>query len=69
MACRTLALIRSQGKSKQWSLAGVMDHLSKVHCVQIANEWRLAEVVGKTKKMLAELGIELNLSKNLLPNY
>jgi transposase len=68
IACRVLAVIRTHDKSKDWSLAGVLDHLSRIHAVQVADEWRLAEVVGKTKKMCEELSINLDLNADLLPN-
>lgn len=67
MACRVLALIRKHDMCKDWSLAGVLDHLSRVHAVQVANEWTLAEVVGKTKKMMADLSIKPDLKSNLIP--
>ena len=69
LACRVLAVIREHGMAKDWSLAGVMDHLSRVHAVQIADEWRLAEVVGKTKAMLGDLSINLDLKTNLVPKH
>jgi hypothetical protein len=67
MACRTLSLIREKKKSKTLSLAGLFDMLSHVHAVRVAGEWRLAEVVGKTKDMLVDLGIVLDLETDLLP--
>ena len=42
-----------------------MDNLSRVHAVQIADERRLAEVVGKTKAMLGDLSINIDLKTNL----
>lgn len=67
IACRVLAVIRAKKMSKDWSLAGVLDHLSRVHAVQVADEWMLAEVVGKTKKMCRDLAINLDLNTSILP--
>jgi hypothetical protein len=67
IACRVLAFIRAKKKSKDWSLSGVLDHLSRVHAVQIADEWMLAEVAGKTRKMCETMSISLNLDPNLIP--
>ena len=59
-ACRALAMIRAKNRAKEYSLAGVMDILSRVHMVQVADEWIMAETTRKTKKMLKELGIALD---------
>jgi transposase len=67
MACRVLAIIRERKLSKDWSLAGMMDHLSRIHAVQIAGQWRLAEVIKKTKKMLDRFSIALDLDADLIP--
>ena len=67
MACRVLAMIREKKMSKDWSLAGMMDHLSRIHAVQVAGEWRLAEVIKKTKKMLDIFSIKLDLDADLIP--
>jgi hypothetical protein len=66
-ACRVLAMLRGLALSKEWSLGGVMEHLSHVHLVQIADEWRMAEVTDKTKKLCAKLGVGLELGQDLLP--
>jgi transposase len=67
IACRVLSLIRKKKKSKDISLAGLMDMLSHVHAVSVADEWRLAEIVGKTKTMLSDLGITLDLRADIVP--
>ncbi|MDR1495919.1 MAG: transposase [Clostridiales Family XIII bacterium] len=67
MACRVLAVIRGHDMLKDWSLAGVLDHLSRVHAVQVANEWTLAEVVGKTRKLMSDLSIKLDIKSTLIP--
>jgi len=59
LACRLLALLRDKGLSKDWSLSGVMDYLSRVNLVHVADQWRMAETTDKTKKLLNKLGIEL----------
>ena len=59
-ACRVLAMIRAKKLAKEYSLAGVMDILSRVHMIQVADEWMMAETTKKTKKMLKELGIVLD---------
>jgi len=58
-ACRILALLKDKGMSKDWSLSGVMDYLSRIHLVQVAGEWRVAETTDKTRKLLSSLGIML----------
>jgi hypothetical protein len=68
-ACRVLALIRLKGMLKNWSLAGVMDYLSRLNVIQIAGEWKLAEVTKNTQKMLNDLDISFDLHANLLPNH
>jgi hypothetical protein len=67
MACRVLSFIRKRKKSKDISLAGLMDMLSHIHAISVADEWRLAEIVGKTKTALSDLGIVLDLDKTLVP--
>jgi hypothetical protein len=69
MACRILAKIRELNMGKDWSLAGVTDHLSRVHAVRVAGDWCIAEVVGKTKKMLDDLSITLDLNADMLPKH
>jgi len=66
-ACRVLALLRSRGLSGKWSLTGVMDCLSRVHAVRIGDSWRVAEVVGKTRELAEELGLDLSGKEGLLP--
>jgi len=60
LACRVLALLREKNLAKDWSLRGVLDHLSRVHLVQVADQWKLAETTDKTRKMLQALGVDLN---------
>ena len=67
-ACRILEMVRAKNLAKEYSIAGVMDVLSRVHMVQVAGEWMMAETTRKTKKMLKELGIVLDVdTKSLFP--
>jgi hypothetical protein len=66
-ACRVLALARKQKLSKEYSLSGIMDFLSRIHMVLVAGEWKIAETTKKTREMIANLGIDLEMGKkNLL---
>jgi hypothetical protein len=67
MACRVLSMIREKKMAKDWSLAGMMDHLSRIYAVQIAGKWHLAEVIKKTKKMLDTFSIKLDLNADMIP--
>lgn len=67
MACRTLSLLRKKKMLKNISLAGLMDMLSNIHTVQVADEWMLAEIVGKTKDALMNFGVVLDMKKNIVP--
>jgi transposase len=60
VACRVLAMVRAKKLSKEYSLAGVMDILSRINMVRVGGEWQMAETTKKTKKMLGELGIGLD---------
>ena len=63
-AFRILALIRSKKKGKDWSLAAVLDYLSKIQAVRIGRNWKLAEITKKTHKFLASLDISLDEPSN-----
>ena len=58
-ACRILALLRGKKISQQWSLRGVLDHLSRIYAVQVADEWKIAETTKKTRELVAKLGFVL----------
>jgi len=60
VACRILAQLRSLKLSKEWSLEGVLDHLSRVQVVQIADRWRVAETTKKTRDLISSLGFSLD---------
>jgi transposase len=62
-ASRVFSKIRAADISKDWSLTGVMDHLSRVHKVRIGDKWLLAETTQKTRGLLKLLGIDLGESK------
>jgi hypothetical protein len=42
------------------SLEGLLDHLSRIHIVQIADEWRIAETTKKTRNLVSSLGFNLD---------
>jgi hypothetical protein len=65
-ACRILAIVREKNLAKQYSLSGIMDALSRVHMVQIASQWKMAETTKKTKKMLNDLVIDIEPDDTLL---
>jgi len=56
VACRILSNLRQLKLSKEWSLEGILDHLSRVQVVQIANQWRVAETTKKTQELITSLG-------------
>jgi hypothetical protein len=60
-------LLRKKKMSKNTSLAGLMDMLSNIHAVRVADEWVLAEIAGKTKDTLAQLGVILDMKKDIVP--
>lgn len=66
-ACRILALLKEKKLSKAWSLAGVLDHLSRIYAVQVADEWVVAETTKKTRELVAKLGFELPAQPLLSP--
>jgi len=59
VACRVLSLLKKKKLSKQWSLSGILDNLSRVHAVQIADEWKIAETTKKTRELIAKLGFAM----------
>ena len=61
VACRILAKLRELNLLKEWSLEGLLDHLSRIHTVQIADNWRIAETTKKTQELVTSLGFNLNL--------
>jgi hypothetical protein len=62
VACRILAKLRELELLKNWSLEGILDHLSRIHIVQVADEWRIAETTKKTRKLVGELGFNLDIN-------
>jgi transposase len=67
IACRILSHLKEKKLSKQWSLTGLLDHLSRIYAVQIADEWMAAETTKKTRELLEKLGFELPADKRLSP--
>jgi transposase len=61
IACRILAKLRELDLLKNWSLEAVLDHLSRIHVVQINDEWRIAETTKKTRDLVAALGFNLEM--------
>jgi transposase len=61
VACRILALLKEKKMSKEWSLAGVLDHLARIYAVRIADEWKVAETTKKTRELVDKLGFELSV--------
>jgi hypothetical protein len=68
VACRVLALLKNKKLAKQWSLADVMDHLSRIHAVLVADEWKVAETTKKTRELIAKPGFELPSQVAYHPN-
>jgi transposase len=62
VACRILALLKKKELSKQWSLTGILDHLSHIYAVQIADGWRIAETTKKTRELTTKLNFDLPTS-------
>ena len=60
VACRILAMLRKLDLLKNWSLEGLLDHLSRIHVVTVANEWRIAETTKKTRNLVSSLGFNLD---------
>ncbi|MDR2855444.1 MAG: transposase [Methanomicrobiales archaeon] len=63
VACRILAKLREKDMRKSWSLEALLDHLSRIHIVKIADEWCIAETTKKTKDLVADLGFHLELNQ------
>ena len=61
VACRILAKLRELDLLKDFSLEGLLDHLARIHTVNIANKWRLAETTKKTNDLITRLGFNLSL--------
>ena len=64
VACRILAKLRELDLLKDWSLEGLLDHLARIHTVNIADEWRIAETTKKTRNIVSSLGINLDMDFN-----
>ena len=62
IACRILAKLRGLNLLKNWSLEALLDHLSRIHVVQVGDQWRIAETTKKTKDLVASLGFNLDLN-------
>ena len=56
IACRMLAKLKELELLKEWSLEALLDHLVRIHVVQINEEWRIAETTKKTRELIAILG-------------
>ena len=63
IACRILAKLRELDLLKNWSLEALLDHLSRIHVVQINDEWRIAETTKKTRDIVAALGFNLEMNQ------
>jgi len=61
VACKILAKLRELNLLKNWSLEALLDHLSRIHVVQVGDQWRIAETTKKTKDLVAALGFNLEL--------
>ena len=61
IACRILAILRKLDLLKEYSLEGLLDYLSRIHTVQIANQWRIAETTKKTRDLVESLGFVMSL--------
>lgn len=67
VACRILALLREKKLSKQWSLRGILDSLSRLQAVQIADKWKIAETTRRTRELIGKLGFGLSLESYYIP--
>jgi len=63
IACRILAKLKELELLKEWSLEALLDHLARIHVVQVNEEWRIAETTKKTKELVASLGFNLQLEQ------
>jgi hypothetical protein len=68
VACRILSLLKEKKMLQQWSLSGILDHLSRIYAVKIADDWRIAEVTKKTRVLTEKLGLDLSTFHAYLPN-
>jgi hypothetical protein len=59
-ASRIIALLRENNLLKDWSQEGLLDHLSSIHKVLIADEWRITETTKKVQELILSLGFNLN---------
>lgn len=59
-AFRILALLRERNLFEDWTLEGLLNHLSGIHKVLVANEWRTAETTEKTQELISSLSFDLN---------
>ena len=58
VAIRIISLVRQKDKGKDWSLKGILEYLSKINMVKIADMWKLTEITKKTRDLLADLGVD-----------
>jgi len=65
VACQILSLLKEKKMSKQWSLAGILDYLSRVYAVQVADEWKVAETTKKTRDLAAKIGLDFSAPPHL----
>jgi hypothetical protein len=63
VACQILAKLREMDLLKNWSLEGLLDHLSRIHIVKINDKWHIAETTKKTRDLVASLGFNLELNQ------
>jgi hypothetical protein len=63
IACRILEKLKELELLKEWSLEALLDHLARIHVVQINEEWRIAETTKKTRELVASLGFNLKLNQ------
>jgi transposase len=63
VACKILAKLRELHLIKNWSLEALLDHLSRIHVVQVGGQWRIAETTKKTKDLVDSLGFKLELNQ------
>jgi len=61
VASRILAKLRDLDLLKDFSLEGLLDHLSRIHTVNVADTWRIAEMTKKTRDLVTRLGFNLSL--------
>jgi len=59
-ACLILDKLRSLGLPESWPLGELLGNLSRVHCVQGAGNWRMAQATKKTRELIENLGFSLD---------